>query len=36
VQGEFRGDLLFYGAAVLFVAVHGLVPLSWFRSKEAE
>lgn len=36
LQGEFRGDLLFYGAAVLFVAVHGPVPLSWLRSKEAE
>lgn len=33
LQGEFRGDLLFYGAAVLFVAVHGPVPLSWLRSR---
>jgi predicted secreted protein len=31
VRVEFRGDLLVYAAAVLFVAVHGAVPVSWLR-----
>ena len=35
LQGALRGDLLFYAAAVLFVAVHGPVPLSWLLTKEA-
>jgi uncharacterized membrane protein YphA (DoxX/SURF4 family) len=30
---QFRGDLVVYAAAVLFVAVHGAVPLSWLRSR---
>ena len=33
LQAEFRGDLVFYAAAVLFVAVHGPVPLAWLRSQ---
>jgi len=30
---QFRGDLLVYGAAVLFVSVHGSVPVSWLRPR---
>jgi len=30
---QFRGDLLVYAAAVLFVAVHGSVPVSWLRRR---
>jgi uncharacterized membrane protein YphA (DoxX/SURF4 family) len=28
-QGQFRGDLILYAAVVVFVAVHGAVPMSW-------
>jgi len=31
-QHQFRADLLLYAAVVVFVAVHGAVPLSWMRS----
>jgi uncharacterized membrane protein YphA (DoxX/SURF4 family) len=30
-QREFRGELLLFAAVVLFVAVHGAVPLAWPR-----
>ena len=30
---QFRGDLLVYGAAVSFVAVHGSVPMLWLRPR---
>ncbi len=30
---QFRGDLLVYAAAVVFVAVHGSVPISWLRPR---
>src|SRR5262245_3756711 len=33
LRGEIRGDLVFFAAAVLFVAVHGPVPLAWLRSQ---
>ena len=33
LQREFRGDLLFYAAAVLLAGVHGPVPLSWLRAR---
>jgi hypothetical protein len=30
---QFRGDILIYASAVLFVAVHGSVPMVWLRSR---
>jgi uncharacterized membrane protein YphA (DoxX/SURF4 family) len=30
---QFRGDIVIYAAAVLFVAVHGSVPKVWLRAR---
>jgi hypothetical protein len=30
---QFRGDIVIYAAAVLFVAVHGSVPKLWLRAR---
>jgi hypothetical protein len=30
---EFRGDLLVYAAVVVFIAMHGPVPMSWLRTR---
>jgi hypothetical protein len=30
---QFRGDILVYAAVVLFVAVHGPVPMIWLRPR---
>ncbi len=33
LRHQFRGDLLVYAVVVLFVAVHGPVPMSWLRPR---
>lgn len=33
LRQEFRGDLLLAAAVVSFVAVHGVVPMAWLRSR---
>jgi hypothetical protein len=30
---QFRGDILIYAVVVLFVAVHGSVPMAWLRPR---
>ncbi len=33
LQLQLRGDVLVYAAVVLFVAVHGSVPMAWLRPR---